>query len=174
MSGFLPGHALSVRQPWAWAIVHGGKDVENRTKLAITKGGIAAAVGRKIAIHAAKGMTRDEYEHARDFMVGIGVECPRPDVLVRGAIIGSVYVTGIAKDGGSPWFFGPWALELERPEAVDPIAVPGSLGLFFWEQRAKRGDAAAEPLPWMRAWPNRAAPKAVAVPDNQLGLGFGS
>ena len=24
--------ALTVRQPWAWAIVHGGKDVENRTR----------------------------------------------------------------------------------------------------------------------------------------------
>ena len=23
--------ALTVQQPWAWAIVHGGKDVENRT-----------------------------------------------------------------------------------------------------------------------------------------------
>jgi hypothetical protein len=24
--------ALTVRQPWAWAIVHGGKDIENRTR----------------------------------------------------------------------------------------------------------------------------------------------
>ena len=24
--------ALTVRQPWAWAIMHGGKDVENRTR----------------------------------------------------------------------------------------------------------------------------------------------
>lgn len=23
---------LTVRQPWAWAIIHGGKDVENRTR----------------------------------------------------------------------------------------------------------------------------------------------
>jgi len=23
--------ALSIQQPWAWAIIHGGKDVENRT-----------------------------------------------------------------------------------------------------------------------------------------------
>jgi len=22
---------LSIRQPWAWLIIHGGKDVENRT-----------------------------------------------------------------------------------------------------------------------------------------------
>ena len=35
-----PSVALSVRQPWAWAIIHGGKDVENRTKYAITLGGM--------------------------------------------------------------------------------------------------------------------------------------
>ena len=23
---------LTVRQPWAWAIIHGGKDVENRVR----------------------------------------------------------------------------------------------------------------------------------------------
>ena len=26
----IPRLAISVRQPWAWAIVHGGKDIENR------------------------------------------------------------------------------------------------------------------------------------------------
>lgn len=25
--------ALTVQQPWAWAIIHGGKTVENRTQL---------------------------------------------------------------------------------------------------------------------------------------------
>lgn len=23
--------ALTIRQPWAWAIIHGGKDIENRS-----------------------------------------------------------------------------------------------------------------------------------------------
>lgn len=27
----LPEFALSIRQPWAWAIVYAGKDIENRT-----------------------------------------------------------------------------------------------------------------------------------------------
>ncbi|WP_409188395.1 hypothetical protein [Bradyrhizobium sp. RDM4] len=31
----LPEFALSVRQPWAWAIIHGGKDVENRSAPAV-------------------------------------------------------------------------------------------------------------------------------------------
>jgi hypothetical protein len=31
----LPRLAISVRQPWAWAIIHGGKPLENRTAGAI-------------------------------------------------------------------------------------------------------------------------------------------
>jgi hypothetical protein len=44
--------AITVRQPWAWAIVHGGKDVENRTR------NIAGAYRGPVAIHA--GKTLDE------------------------------------------------------------------------------------------------------------------
>ena len=38
---------ITVRQPWAWAIVHGGKDVENRTR------NIAGSYRGPVAIHAA-------------------------------------------------------------------------------------------------------------------------
>jgi len=37
---------LTVRQPWAWAIVHGGKDVENRPR------NIAGTYRGPVAIHA--------------------------------------------------------------------------------------------------------------------------
>jgi len=75
----LPMIALSVRQPWAWAIIHAGKDIENRSWQAVNHG--LRQRGR-IAIHAAKGMTRDEYEDAANFInrgsssseVGIGSE----------------------------------------------------------------------------------------------------
>ena len=38
---------LTVRQPWAWAIIHGQKDVENRTR------NIAGSYRGPVAIHAA-------------------------------------------------------------------------------------------------------------------------
>jgi hypothetical protein len=38
--------AITVRQPWAWAIVHGGKDVENRSR------NIAGSYRGPVAIHA--------------------------------------------------------------------------------------------------------------------------
>lgn len=41
---------LTVRQPWAWAIVQGGKDVENRTR------NIAGDYRGLVAIHAAQAL----------------------------------------------------------------------------------------------------------------------
>ena len=59
----LPKFALSVRQPWAWAIIHAGKDIENRSWQAVNRG--LDQRGR-IAVHAAKGIA--QYTHrARRF-----------------------------------------------------------------------------------------------------------
>lgn len=58
-----PAVALSIRQPWAWLIIHGGKDIENRTWPTRFRG--------RVAVHAGKGMTRDEYEAAMLFIAGM-------------------------------------------------------------------------------------------------------
>lgn len=39
--------ALTVQQPWAWAIVHGGKDIENRTTLWKYRGPLAIHAGTR-------------------------------------------------------------------------------------------------------------------------------
>lgn len=44
---------MTVRQPWAWAIIHGGKNVENRVR------NIAGAYRGPVAIHVAK--TEDRF-----------------------------------------------------------------------------------------------------------------
>ena len=54
----LPPIALSVWQPWAWAIIHGGKDIENRSEGAVRSGGM---VPGRICIHAATGLKEEEY-----------------------------------------------------------------------------------------------------------------
>lgn len=43
---------LTVRQPWAWAIIHGGKDVENRVR------NIAGDYRGPIAIHVAQRVAK--------------------------------------------------------------------------------------------------------------------
>jgi hypothetical protein len=106
-------HAISIRQPWAWAIIHGGKDVENRSEYAPRQFGLA--VGKRVFVHASKTMTPDEYERAAKFMASIGVRCPAPDELQFGGVIGSVFVKEIVTRSDSPWFHRPGGARARRP-----------------------------------------------------------
>lgn len=154
----LPRLALSVRQPWAYAIMHLGKDIENRTRGAIDLGGMCAVVGQRIAIHAGIGMTRDEYESAADTIRAIGHRLPPPAELQRGGIVGTVEVTDLvtlaararldedARAAISPWFFGPWGLRLARPRPVPFVRAKGQLGIFAWQPS---GEAPHAPAKWM-------------------------
>lgn len=51
--------ALSIRQPWAWLILNGWKDIENRDWTTRVRG--------RILIHAAKGGSRRDFEEAIEF-----------------------------------------------------------------------------------------------------------
>lgn len=141
----LPALALSVRQPWAWAIIFAGKDIENRSAGAIRAGNMRPG---RIAVHAATGMREAEYAWAVWRMAQDGVTVPAPADLPRGAIIGSVDVVEIVTASDSPWFGGASGLRLEGPEPCDPIPCKGALGYFRWA----RADAFAPTLPWMTAW----------------------
>lgn len=59
--------ALSIRQPWAWAILQAGKRIENREWRA------APTYRGPLLIHAAKGCTGLEYQDAAGWMVDAGV-----------------------------------------------------------------------------------------------------
>jgi len=140
----LPELALSVRQPWAWAIIHGGKDIENRSWQAVNHG-----LKRRgpICIHASKGMTRREYESASDFMFSIGVQCPPPADLARGAIIGTVNVVDVVSDHVSPWFFGPRGLVMTDRKPCEIIPSSGALGFFKWSPAGEL----SVPSKWMNS-----------------------
>jgi len=152
----LPVLALSVRQPWAHAIIHLGKDIENRSWQAVNHG--LRQRGR-IAIHAAKGMTQDEYEGAADYMGMYGVKCPPASDLVRGAIIGSVEVIDVVTEHESIWFMGPRGLVLKDPTPCAPIPAVGALGYFRWTP----ADQSVMPAPARWMLPQVAKAKAVTV-----------
>lgn len=133
----LPRLALSVRQPWAWAIIYAGKDIENRSWQAVNHG--LHQRGR-IAIHAAKGMSREEYEDARDTIneicaaaPDVGLRCPEAKDLLRGGIIGTVDIVDVVTDSDSSWFFGPRGLVLRNPLPCEFIPSTGALGYFAWK-----------------------------------------
>jgi len=141
----LPKLALSVRQPWAWAIIHAGKDIENRSWQAVNHG---LRIRDRIAIHASKGMSRDEYEDARETIERAGKVCPPAHKLERGGIIGSVEVVDVVSESDSPWFFGPRGLVLRAPQPCDFVPSVGQLGYWQWSP----ADASIVPPPaaWMR------------------------
>ncbi|MBO0142302.1 hypothetical protein JZX87_14135 [Agrobacterium sp. Ap1] len=129
----LPKLALSIRQPWAWAILHAGKPVENRDWRPANPG---LKFRGRVCIHASAGMTRDEYSDARRFIWSLGVnEVPMLAELQRGGIVGVTTIVDVVSDLDSPWFFGPKGLVLQDSEAVDFIPAKGALGFFDWRQR---------------------------------------
>lgn len=154
----LPKIALAVRQPWAWAIIHGRKDIENRVARAVTMGGMKPG---RICILASKGLRKEEYEDAADFINGQGLVVPAPGDLPRGGIIGTVTVTAIVKEHDSQWFFGPRGLVLADPEPCEFIPAVGQLGYFEWKRAPN-----PEPLPvppWMANWGNPKPPPKTRI-----------
>lgn len=133
--------ALSIRQPWAWCILHAGKDVENRTWSLRNPG---RKFRGRFLIHAAKGMTKAEYATARDFAKeahrkctdGIELDFPGPDTLPRGCIVGVAEIVNCVQFSNRPWFSGQvWCQEdcglvLANVQPLAPIDCKGALGFF--------------------------------------------
>ncbi|MCT1363941.1 hypothetical protein [Microbacterium sp. p3-SID131] len=131
---------LTVRQPWAWAIIHGGKGVENRVR------NIAGGYRGPVLIHVAKAYADDwQSEVLADLMnrhPGVHDE-PQPWRDDVGAIIGVADLVDVHRplwdntcDGDavcSPWGEvdgWPYHLVFENPRAlVEPIPYRGALGL---------------------------------------------
>jgi hypothetical protein len=146
--------ALTVQQPFAWAIAYGGKDVENRMRRITYR--------RLLAIHAGLGMHGGHFpthtpagrETARvlDALGGRGncwevrqqvpgVSHPKHPGLALGAVIALAEVTGChhaADCGGEDWQDGrrlPW-------RGCSPWAMPGQWHITLASVRPLR-----EPVP---------------------------
>lgn len=119
---------ISIRQPWAWLILHGGKDIENRDWPTKMRG--------RVLIHAAKGMTRDEWESAWTFAHGSGASPKaieaglRFDNITRGGIVGSVEIVDCVTDSDSRWFVGRYGFVLRDPRPLPFVPWRGALGFF--------------------------------------------
>jgi hypothetical protein len=125
--------ALSVRAPWWWAILHLGKDIENREWRTAFRG--------RILLHASRWyVERDVLEDVNciDGIVRAGMDDlladgnPR-EVFSRssGCIVGSVEIVGCVTHSDSPWFFGTYGFQLANPIALPaPIPFKGALGFF--------------------------------------------
>lgn len=116
---------LSIRQPWAWAILNAGKTVENRCWQTKFRG--------RFLIHAAKGCTRDEYDAAMDFMaMRCGVRgSPGLLSLPRGGIVGAATLAECVSESSSPLFVGEFGFVLKDVQPVEFYPCRGALGFFY-------------------------------------------
>ena len=114
--------ALSIRQPWIYAILHLGKEVENRTWDTKYRG--------PLLLHAGKAMCSDDYEFICEQAEKQGLAAPRRDQIERGGIVGICDVADMVENHKSPWFHGQvgWLLKNARPLPFVPMR--GHLGLF--------------------------------------------
>ena len=131
--------ALSLTQPWAWLIVHGPKRIENRRWHLPQKWR-----GQRVLVHAAKGMTLDDYASARSMTAGIDphLRLPAKDELARGKIIGAMTFgeeclcparTFVPSGFDLRWWMeGQHGFLVASVEAfATPVECKGALG--FWE-----------------------------------------
>jgi hypothetical protein len=112
--------ALSLQQPWAWLILHGGKDIENRTWSTRYRG--------PVLIHASRTWYTPPGEWAS--MVPDGVVLPEPGLIERGGIVGQVEIVDCVKRHPSRWFFGPYGFVLRNPIRLPFRPCRGALGFF--------------------------------------------
>ena len=119
---------LSIRQPWAWLILHGGKDIENRDWPTKRRG--------RVLVHAAKGMTLDAWGGAWTFSHGSGAN-PKAaaagltfKTIERGGIVGSVEIVDCVEDSDSRWFMGRYGFVLRDPQPLPFMPWKGALGFF--------------------------------------------
>lgn len=144
--------AITVQQPWSWAIIHAGKNVENRTQLWTYRGPLAIHAGKKLstrplptpaaaaALQAIGG--RDNYWDPA-LLVPSPFHTPAPGLAIN-AIIGVVQLVDVHQANGccAPWGERHYRrrddgkrltvvhLVLRDPVPVQPMPYSGALGLW--------------------------------------------
>jgi hypothetical protein len=119
--------ALSIRQPWAWLILHAGKDIENRNWQLRNP---ALRFRGTCLIHAGIALQPISDELRAWVKRTAGVDLPRSDEFPRGGIIGQVDVIDVVRTSPSPWFEGPCGLVLANAKPLPFRACRGYLGYF--------------------------------------------
>jgi hypothetical protein len=117
--------AITVRQPWAHAIVQGWKPIENRSWPTKVRG--------TIAIHAAQKSDEKaffDFVRAKVLEESVALDPASALNLPRSAVIGVVDIVGCVSTSHSPWFEGPFGFVLANARVLRPIPCRGALQIF--------------------------------------------
>ncbi len=120
--------AVTLIQPWAWAICHANKRVENRTWAPPR-----AAIGKPLAIHAGKSYSFEAVKIIFDTS-GLLV----PSTVAFGAVVAVATLADVVHtetdlpDDQWDWYCGPFGWVLEDVQVLpEPVPCRGALSL--WE-----------------------------------------
>ena len=120
--------ALSIRAPWWWFILHGGKDIENRDWRTHYRG--------PVLVHASKWWAATRVSYDAFEMRHTTTAKPTPSAwseirAAGGCIVGQVEIVDCVAESASPWFVGRHGFVLRNPVAfATPIPCTGALGFF--------------------------------------------
>lgn len=124
-----PTIALSVRPVFAWLIVMGIKDIENRTWSTKFRG--------KFFVHASKSINLTDYDWVRIHVPSVYPLIPAPDKLPAGGIVGQVDLVDVVREHQSPWYMEDnYGFVLANAEVLPFTPIRGKLGFFVPEPTA--------------------------------------
>jgi hypothetical protein len=110
--------ALSIRQPWAWAILNAGKIIENRSRRTHYRGPLLIHAGQR--------------EDPEGWAALEAMELELPAAVQTGGIVGVVDLIDCVRDYSSEWALpGHWHWVLARPRQLPFHPMPGQLGIFY-------------------------------------------
>ena len=119
--------ALSIQQPWAWLIVNGHKDVENRSWRTKHRG--------PFLVHAGKGFDQAGYDYVAAHFPDVAL--PSPADFERGGLVGAATLVECFEPGSdlsgvcsSPWYFGQYGFSLADAKPMVFVPLKGQLNFF--------------------------------------------
>lgn len=137
--------ALTLHQPWAWAVAHGYKPIENRS----WPPNASLPFGDTFAIHAGRGWDDAAMPILIEHMPRLypEVTIPRRDEFVHGAIIATARLITVVTTfadaefaaglGQGVWFFGPFGWVLDKIQLTPPVPIRGWQGLWIVPEATK-------------------------------------
>lgn len=117
--------ALSIQQPWAWLIVNGHKDIENRDWPTKGRG--------RFLVHAGKKLDRESLEYLKEEYPDIRW----PESFDLGGIVGMAKIVDCVTESDSEWFFGKFGFVICDAKPLPFRPYKGQLGFFNVEESAQ-------------------------------------
>lgn len=112
--------ALSLKQPWAWLVVNGYKEIENRNWQTHHRG--------PLLIHAS--MSKEDFNEEELHYIRRDYRVVVPTELEIGGIVGVVDVVDCVTEHRSKWFSGGYGWVLDNPRRLPFRECKGFVKFF--------------------------------------------